>query len=263
MDATIAILLGGLDLMQWIERVLWVSLRTGGLLMLSPFLGTQAVPKRVRLILALTLSLAFAPLIPAPALSAAMDAATFLAVARELAIGAALGFMLRIAVEATAMAGELVAQGMGLSFAQMIDPMRGTQSGVMTQWFMIIAGLLFFALDTHIALLRVLVESFQTLPPAATPQSMSTLLDTVPAFSGIIFATGVSLALPAIIAMLALNIAFGVMSRTAPSLNPIAIGLPAALLAGLVLLIGLVPFLLEPVRALFESALLTASQMVH
>ena len=92
---------------------------------------------------------------------------------------------------------------------------------------------------------------------------MSRLLDGIPGFAGIIFLAGVSLALPVMIAMITVNIAFGVMARTAPSLNPIQIGLPSALLVGFVLMIALIPHLLEPLRALFAQALDQASQLVN
>ena len=263
MDGTTAISLEGLRLLDYGQQVIWLSLRIGGLLLLSPFLGTPAVPRRIRLVLALALSAAIAPLVPPPAVVAGINAETVLAVARELAIGASLGFLMRLALEAVAMAGELVAQGMGLAFAQMIDPMRGTQSGVVTQWFTVVAGLTFFAVDAHLALLGVLFESYSLLPAGAVPADMSRLLDGIPGFAGIIFVAGVSLALPVMIAMITVNIAFGVMARTAPSLNPIQIGLPSALLVGFVLMIALIPHLLEPLRALFAQALDQASQLVN
>lgn len=263
MDATTGITLEGLHLLAYAQQVIWLSLRIGALLLLSPFLGTQAVPRRIRLIFALALSAAVAPLVPAPVIVAGLNAETVLAVARELAIGASLGFLMRLALEATAMAGELIAQGMGLAFAQMIDPMRGTQSGVVTQWLTVVAGLTFFAVDAHLALLSVLFESYSVLPAGATPAAMSHLLDAIPGFAGIIFVAGASLALPVMIAMITVNIAFGVMARTAPSLNPIAIGLPAALLVGFVLLIALVPNLLEPLKALFAQALTEATRLIR
>lgn len=263
MDPTTAISLEGLNLIEFGQQVIWLSLRIGGLLMLSPFLGTGAVPRRIRLILALALSVAIAPLVPAPALVAGLDASTFLAVARELAIGAALGFLMRLVMEAIALAGELIAQGMGLSFAQMIDPLRGVQSGVVGQWFTVVAGLTFFAVDAHLALLGVLFESYRVLPAGAQPVAFVELLTAVPMFSTVIFVGGVSLALPVMVAMITVNLSFGVMARTAPSLNPIQVGLPAALLVGWVLLIAMVPFMLDPLRALFEQALTEAQRLVR
>lgn len=261
MSAAAAIVVDGGALLAAGERVLWVSLRIGAMLMTAPMIGTRMLPARVRLILALALAGALAPLLPAPA-AGGFDARTALAVARELAIGASIGFVFRLAIEAAGLAGELVAQGMGLSFAQMVDPLRGTQSPVMAQWFVLVAGLAFFALDGHLALVRAVVASYAVAPPgAATP--LTPVLDAVPAFAGAMLAAGTGLALPVVIAMLAVNVAFGVLARTAPALNPIAIGLPAALLVGLVLLVALLPHLRAPLESWFGEAAAAAAALVR
>ncbi len=261
MDTPVSVIIDGAHLLALGQQVWWVALRLGAMLMVAPMIGTYAVPMRIRVLLALTLSTALAPLFPA-APAAALDAATVLAVTRELAIGAALGFVFRLALEAAALGGEMIAQAMGLSFAQMIDPMRGVQSPVMGQWFTLVAGLCFFALDGHLALVQAVAESYRLLAPGATPASLAGLLDAVPAFAVTMFAAGVGLALPIVFAMLAVNLAFGVLARTAPALNPIAIGLPAALLLGLVLLTALLPHLLAPLRSLFETTATTAAHLL-
>ena len=79
----------------------------------------------------------------------------------ELAVGASMGFMLRLAFEAGAMAGELISQGTGLAFAQMSDPLRGVNSGVVGQWFYLAFGLLFFTANGHLALVSLLLWSVQ------------------------------------------------------------------------------------------------------
>ncbi|HEX6832659.1 MAG TPA: flagellar biosynthetic protein FliR [Rudaea sp.] len=246
MDATTAIVVDAGELFGVVERVWWVALRVGAMMMLAPMVGTRMLPMRVRLIVTLALSVALAPLVSHAAPAIALDAPTLLAMARELAIGAAIGFTFRLGFEAFAFAGELISQGMGLSFAQMLDPLRGAQSPVMSTWFSIIAGLTFFAIDGHLALVRVVLESYG-FAAAGTTQTAH-LLAAVPAFGQSMLAAGLSLALPVVIAMLVVNIAFGVLARTAPALNPIAIGLPAALLMGFVLLIALIPRLAAPLH---------------
>jgi len=244
------------------EQIWWVSLRIGAMLMLAPVIGTHMLPPRVRLIVALALSTALAPLLPSAAPASGFGALTVLAVARELAIGAAIGFVFRLAFEATALAGELIAQGMGLSFAQMLDPIRGTQSPVMAQWFGMLCGLCFFAIDGHLAMLRVVFESYALAPPAAAA-NLAPMLSAVPAFASAMFVAGVSFALPIMIAMLVVNIGFGVLARTAPALNPIAIGLPAALLIGFFLIVILTPHLLAPLQQWLAAAASTAGALVH
>ncbi|MDC8012875.1 flagellar biosynthetic protein FliR [Tahibacter soli] len=248
-----------LDATQWLGelRSTWfASLRVGAMFMAAPLTGSRAVPVTVRLVLTLALCLSLGQVLPVPpqATSGAIDGRLVLAIGRELAIGVALGFFYRIAFEAAALAGELVSQSVGLSFAQWIDPLRGASSGVMGQWFWLAAGFMFFALDGHLALVRLVAESWRVLPPGAGAEGLAPLAGALPAFLARALVAGVGLALPIVIALLIVNLGFGVLARTAPSLNPIAIGLPATLLAGLVLLGALLPRLATPFAALFEAA---------
>ncbi len=260
MSTPTAIVVDATQLFAVLGRVWWVALRIGAMLMLAPMIGTSMLPARVRLILALALSAAIAPLVPNIAPVTGVDAATLLAVARELALGAAIGFIFRLGLEAAAFAGELISQGMGLSFAQMADPLRGAQSPVMGQWFTLVAGLSFFAIDGHLALVRVVFESYALASPGG---SFTHTLDAIPTFAGSMLSAGVALALPIVIAMLVVNIAFGVLARTAPALNPIAIGLPAALLTGFVLLIALIPHLLGPLQDWLSTTAAAAANAVR
>jgi len=85
-----------------------------------------------------------------------------------------------------------------------------------------------------------------------TPDAAS--LAAIPNFAGRMFAVGLQIALPVVLAMLVVNLAFGVMSRAAPALNPIQLGLPASLLLGLFLMMLLTGQLLAPVQGLFNEA---------
>ena len=257
MDAGVAITIDATQALVWFERVWWVALRVGAMFMAAPLFGTAMVPMRVRLIVVLALSTALAALLPAPP-ELALDAHTVLAMTREVALGLAIGFLFRLAFEAIAFAGELVSQGMGLSFAQMLDPLRGVQSPVMSQLFTLVGALTFFAFDGHLLLIRVVFQSYTALPAGGTSAAAS-LLQTIPAFGGTMLAAGLSLALPIVIAMLVVNITFGVLARTAPALNPISIGLPAALFVGFVLLIALVPRMAAPLLAWINTTAATAA----
>ena len=108
MDAATQMAADGLQAFGMIGTVLWTMLRIGAVAMAMPMIGTRAVP-----------SCAWCcrhpghrtgPVAPVPDWTG-FDAATVLTIARELAIGVSIGFMLRLVFEAGAMAGELIAQG--------------------------------------------------------------------------------------------------------------------------------------------------------
>jgi len=244
-----------------IGNTMWVMLRIGAMLTAMPMVGTRAVPARVRVMLAVALSVALAPVLPPVPVWNGFDAATVLNIARELAIGVSIGFMLRLIFEAGAMAGELIAQSTGLAFAQMSDPLRGGHSGVIGQWFYLLFGLLFFGSNGHLALISLLVDSYKALPIGAAlpdPHAMAAL---APTLLLQVFRGALTLALPLTVAMLAINLAFGALARAAPALHPMQLGLPVALLLGLFLLTTLAGEMAPPVQRLFDSAFDAARQV--
>jgi flagellar biosynthetic protein FliR len=262
MDTVTLTTASGVDLFSMLGTVLWYSLRIGAAVQVLPVMGGQTMPARVRLIVVLALAAAMSTVLPAPPVMG-FDAPTVLGVMRELTVGIAMGLMLRLAFEAGQLAGELVSQGMGLSFATLADPLSGASSPVLAQWFYLVFGLMFFTLDGHLALVQLLADSYGGLPVGDALPDPQALLGAVPAFFTTCLRAGVLLALPVMMALLAVNIAIGVLARAASQLNPIAIGMPVALLVGLVLLCLLSTQLQGPVQGLFDDAFAAARGLVH
>ena len=237
-----------------IGTVLWTMLRLGAMLMAMPMVGSRSLPVRVRAMLAMVLAMAVAPMLPPVPAWSGFDAATVLGIARELAVGTVIGFLLRLIFEAGSMAGELIAQGTGLAFAQMSDPLRGGSSGVIGQWFYLLFGLLFFAGNGHLALVSLLLDSYKALPIGTAVPDPHALAALAPTLMLQVFRGALSLALPLTVAMLAINLAFGVLSKAAPALNPMQLGLPVSLLLGMLLLTLLSVEMAGPVQRLFDTA---------
>ena len=261
MDSATGTMIDGQQAFAIIGNTLWIMLRIGAMLMAMPMVGSRAVPARIRVLLGIALSVALAPILPPVPLFYGFDSVTVLTIARELAVGICVGFLLRLIFEAGAMAGEMIAQSTGLAFAQMTDPLRGGSSGVIGQWFYLLFGLLFFTTNGHLAVVSLLVDSYKALPIGTAlpdPHAMAAL---APTLAVQIFRGALSLALPLTVAMLAINLAFGVLARAAPALNPMQLGLPVALLLGLFLLTLLAGEMGPPVQRLFDSAFDAARQV--
>lgn len=236
----------------WLDQLLWPLLRIGALWMVLPVFGSGVVPTRVRLILALATTLMVLPLLPPHAPPPTFAAAWWLGCAQQIAIGVCMGFLLLFIFEAVLLGGQLVAMAMGLGFAEMSDPLRGVSSPVISQYFSIVATLLFLALGGHLLAFDWLVRSFSSHPfGAALPASEAVW--TLLLWGGQIFAGAVKIALPATMALLLVNLSFGVISRSAPSLNLLAIGFPAALLFGLVMLFFSIPLLAQVFAGLLSQ----------
>lgn len=240
------------QLIAWVQQLVWPLVRIASALMLAPVLGSRRVSARIRMALALLLTLLIAPQLPAQPAAALLGAGWWAILLRELAIGLLLGFTLQLVFEAVTLGGELISASASLSFAALADPLRGVSTPVVGQFLMLCATLLFLALGGHLLFVEWLARSFTTLPVSddgLDAMRVATLLR----FAGEIFAGGLMLALPVVVALLTINLALGVISRSAPSLNLFAVGFPLSLIACLVLLYVAMPAMQEKMGSLFDE----------
>ncbi|MEO8466688.1 MAG: flagellar biosynthetic protein FliR [Gammaproteobacteria bacterium] len=213
---------------------IWPFFRIAGVMMVAPIFGARLVPKRVRLALAVMTTVVVSPMLP-PTQPFELSLATGLVVAQEILIGAAIGFCLQMIFDALIVAGQTIAMSMGLGMATMVDPQRGVTVPVVSQFFVVLGTLIFLSLGGHLATLRLLSDSFSALPVGHFLSRNGLFM--LANWGGQLFAGALRIALPAATALLIANIAFGIMSRAAPTLNLFSVGLPAGLLVGFVLLL--------------------------
>lgn len=217
----------------WVGGLLLPLFRIAALLMVMPIIGTQLVPTRVRLYLALAITLVLVPTLPPMPPIDALNLRTALLIAQEVLIGVMLGFTLQLFFHLFAVAGQIIAVQMGLGFAAMIDPANGVSVPVLAQMLLMLVTLLFLAMNGHLVVFEVLAESFITLP-VGSGLSTNHYWELAGKL-GWVLGAGLLLVLPAITALLVVNLAFGIMTRAAPQLNIISIGFPMTLIIGLVI----------------------------
>jgi flagellar biosynthesis protein FliR len=216
--------------------------RISSLFMAMPILGTRVVPARVRLVAAVLCSLVVVPLLPPLPVAPSLSLQTLFLVAQEVMIGIALGFSFQVVFQVFVLTGQYLAMQLGLGFAAMNDPTSGVSTTVLSQFYLVMATLLFLTINGHLVLLEMLIESFSALPPGGfhftTDQAQK-----IVHLGSWLFASSLVIALPVIISLLVVNIAFGVMSRAAPQLNIFAIGFPFTLICGIALIwLGVLTF---------------------
>lgn len=240
---------------EWMAQVFWPFVRVGSCLMFAPAFSAVEVPVRVRIVLAGAIAILIAPLVPPPPQVQPFSAAGMVITAQQVLIGAALGFALQLVFDAVSMGGQLLANSMGLSFAYNLDPVRGTGTPVVGQLYSILVTLTFLALDGHLRVLEVLVDGFRTLPLNTSGLGSAGLWHIVE-WGSQIFAGALAIALPGMTALLIVNLAFGMISRAAPTLNLFAVGLPISLLFGLAIIMLCLPALQASFLRLLQQGLL-------
>lgn len=235
---------------EQLPALLFLSVRTGAAMLAAPLFGTMSVPVQLRAFLGVALALFVYQWVPLPTLPGLMSMAGMVALVQEAVIGLALGFVLQLAFAIPLIAAEQIAGTMGMAMATSVDPNSGSQSGAIGQMFSLTLIFVFLGLGAHLLWFELLIESYRALPPnqMGPPGPLGLTADSmlrVPTFGGQMLATAAAIALPVVLVLLLVQIATGVLSRSAPSLNLFALGLPAGVLAGIAALIAVLPVVIE------------------
>jgi flagellar biosynthesis protein FliR len=215
-----------------------VLMRCAGFVITAPLLGHRGVPMPIKAGLAVALTVALA----ARAGSTPGAAPVLLAVPIELGIGVALGFILSLGFHAVEMTGRLISLQTGLSLEAVLSPTGGNEGATaLDPLFALLAGLLFLALDVHLAMVGVIARSFEAFPlGAGWPGSV--WLAAVQ-LSTLLLEIGVRIALPLALVLLLAELAMALVARAIPQLNVFVLSLPLKLTLGIVLLIASLPAL--------------------
>lgn len=235
--------IGGLEAELW--RVVFLMTRIGAALFAAPFFGAASVPVPVRVSLAGALAIFTSIWMPAVATPPALlSAAGMLAIAGEVLLGLSIGFVLQLAFAAPTIAAELIGGGMGMSMATSSDPSTGGTTTAFGQYFTVVLTLIFLSTGAHLQWLALLTESYRAFPPGETWLGAERL-EMIAGFGGFMFETAVRIALPVVLVLFLVQLVTGILSRSAPSLNLMAMGLPAGVLAGLAGLIIAAPLIFD------------------
>jgi len=211
--------------------------------------------------IAIALTIVIVPILPPPTAIDPLGVDGMLITMAQVMIGLAMGFAVKLIFSAIETGGHIMAQTMGLGFAQMNDPANGVTVPVVSQFYIIMATLLFLALNGHLVVIDVLAESFTMLPVSMqgiSPDGIWMLIE----WSSWIFTGAVLMSLPVVVALLLINVAFGVMMRAAPQLNVFAVGFPLTLTFGFIFMWASLEIFLPQFNNLFEHALMTVGNML-
>jgi flagellar biosynthesis protein FliR len=209
---------------------LLIFLRAGSALMLMPGFAEAYVGARLRLMLALAVSVVLAgPLAPSlpPLPAAPLEFARL--VAGELLIGLFLGTTARVAFAALHVAGTTIAFQSGLAAAAIFDPNEATQGTLPGNFLTTTALVLLFVTDGHHMLLQALAASYARLPAGASPP-VGDMADLLTQLLGQAFALGVRMAAPLLLVSLLMYLGMGVLNRLMPTFQVFFIALPLQIL---------------------------------
>ena len=242
---------GALELEFW--RFAFVMTRIGAALFAAPLFGAAAVTPQVRVIVTGALAIFVCNWTQVVAPPALLSLAGMVVLAGEVVIGLAIGFVMQLAFAAPLIAAEMIGASMGMAIASTADPINGAHSAVLGQYFSVVLTVLFFGVGAHLDWISLLVESYRAFPPG-TAWMTPDRLHLIDRFAGDMFLTGVMIALPVVLLLLVVQIVTGVIGRSAPALNLMALGLPAGVLAGITALVASAPLIGDRLTELAHTA---------
>ncbi len=251
----------GLAVEPQLWTLLFVMVRVGAAFVAAPVFGAVSVPATVRVTLSAAIGVLVMGSMPINAPTQVFAFTTFLAIAAEVLVGLALGFILQIAFAAPLIASEIIGGAMGLGFSTMIDPQRGAATPALGTFLSTLLTLLFLSVDGHLILVDLVARSYELLPPGAAWLGAAAIKN-IALFGGYAFLAGFLLALPVGFLLLCLNLVVGMLSRSAPALNLFAVGLPASLAVGVIALFVAMPAMGDYMLVIVREGLDAAKTLV-
>lgn len=211
-------------------------IRVSTLFMLLPIFGDSTVPPMVRIFLAFTVNLIVYPVAKATYGvgtfgSNLNDVALTFLVLREALLGFVIGFTAKMFFEGISFAFSHAGSQMGFNMASAFDTQSETTVPVISQLIMILAMLLFLAMDGHHVFVKALVESYQVVPVGEFALS-KTVVAYVLETSSSIFWIAVKLSAPMALVIFLINCAFGIVAKAVPQINVLVVSFTVNIMAG-------------------------------
>lgn len=223
-------------ILDFVASYLWSFCRIAAMLMVMVAIGSNTIPKRIRLFYALSITLFAMPILPPPPATIELfSVVSFVVVLQQILIGIAIGTISIFLVQTFVIAGQIIAMQTSLGFASMADPMSGGASPVVGQFYLLLVMLLFLGVDGHLFMIEMIIRSFDTLPISEKGLLALDYYKLAGWFSTM-FHAALAFSVASMVAMLLVNLSFGIMTKAAPQLNIFSLGFSISMVFGLFVL---------------------------
>lgn len=221
---------------------LLVLARISAFLVAAPFFSLQNFPVMLKAALALGMAALLVPAVPSPEGNFAGALDFSLALAREVGVGLALGFICTLLFSALSVGGQLIDIKIGFFMSQIFDPTAGGQSTIISRFLFLLGMAFFLSVNAHHEIIAILAKSFEAVPPLGAAVSGKFALVLIRAFADMMV-LAVKITAPIMAVALVVDVSLGLVGRTAPQLNIFILGFPIKIMAGIITLSTLVPVL--------------------
>lgn len=238
---------------------LLLLLRFAGVLAFFPFFDNTLVPISIRAALTLFMTLLFYPLVPYSDFNFTLED-FLIAGAMEIMLGFIASLVLQIVFGAIAFAGESISFSMGFTIASAYDPMTGAQKPIIGQAISILAIVIALGLDFHHQILAFVSHTLTSVPLGGFVMNADMLSYLTKAFANL-FLVGFTMAFPILGLVLMSDIIFGMIMKTHPQFNLLAIGFPVKIAIALVVIAVIIPAIMLRFKNELNLAFLALSKL--
>ena len=235
--------------------------RVSGVFLMSPVFSSRLIPVRAKLLIALGVTFAALPLATGGKPIPDNIAEVAVLAVKEVLVGAALAFSVSLVFAAVAFAGGLIDLTVGFAFANVVDPVQNAQISVMGQFYSLLASAVFVAIGGPDMVIAGLVRSFEVVPVTEMP-SWPSLSGAIVNSIGGLFAVGLQVAAPVLVALLVTDAAVGFLARIAPQMNIFGIELPGKIAAMFLLLVLTAPILVSSIGRELQGGIAQMFRMI-
>lgn len=233
--------------------------RIGPLFALAPLFSSKMIPGRAKGLCAVGLTVAIAPIALADR-EVPLEVMAFVELMlKEILVGLAFAFALAALFAAISSAGAFVDTMIGFSFGALVDPVTGNQSSVLTQTYILVGVMVLIAIGGDQLMIKGLARSYDLVPLLDMPSLAGLVGGAQNAFTQV-FLSALELAAPVLLAIVITDAAFGVVARVVPQMNVFAVGFPAKVTVGLLIIGVSLPFAAGWIHDELERSVSTALQ---
>lgn len=223
-------------ILEWLAQHYWPFVRVSSMLLTMAVFSGRGIPARIKIFFAMVITMAIAPALPP--IETTFDTVSptgMLVTIQQIIIGVAIGFLSLLAVNTFALAGQVLGMQIGLGFAAMVDPNSGQQVPVVAQFYLMLATLIFLALNGHLLMIQMIAASFEAIPVGQIGLDADAFYY-IANWAVWMFSAALGFAISAMVSILLINLSFGVMTRASPQLNIFTVGFPITMISGLLIL---------------------------
>lgn len=242
---------------------LLLLLRVSSFVLSAGVFSVSAIPPLLKILFSLSLALILYPILPVLKLDLKTlgDQFMFLAI-QEVVLGLVLGLTTRFFFYVMTMVGDLISTSMGLGSSQQFNPLTGSATQVMEQFFTWMAFAIFLSLGGHRIFIEALFQSFQEIPLAAAEMNAKAYRSVFGSM-GSYLTLAIQLAAPVVISALLANVTMGILGRAVPQMNVLVTSFPVSILICLGILIIGMPYFSEEASMVFGTTMSTLMSVMR